>query len=36
MSGDPLKCGPTPSYALFMTTPLADFRGQKWTEQPEK
>ena len=22
MSSDQLKCGPTPSYALFMTTPL--------------
>ena len=22
MSSDPLKCGPTPSYALFVITPL--------------
>ena len=25
MSDDPLKCGPTPSYALFMTTPLLTY-----------
>ena len=25
MSNDPLKCGPTSSYALFMTTPLGYF-----------
>ena len=26
MSSDPLKCGLTPSYALFMTTPYVNFR----------